>query len=132
MVSEWRASPFTKKFLDIQCSIAINSDSSKPITFYLIWIILTFYKTILCPIFFNGAVLFWEDFKLQAITVIQLLTLLKEHFGTIKNDHGLKALYSAEYANEIVISIITSCNIVKLLMKKRTQINNNSHNLKHI
>ena len=42
---------------------------------------------------------------------------IEKHFGTIKRDHGHKAMYPAQYANEVVNNVITSCQLVKPLLK---------------
>lgn len=47
---------------------------------------------------------------------------LEKHFGTIKKDHGHTAMYPAQYANEIVSSIITSCQVFKPIIKKAKKI----------
>ena len=38
---------------------------------------------------------------------------IEKNFGTIKRDNGQKAMYPAQYANQMVNNVITSCQVVK-------------------
>jgi hypothetical protein len=119
-------SPFTKEFTDTENEVFIQSESSKPDNLLFNLDFITFLQSNFMPYIFIWGGYVFRDLDAVDKYGYQITHLtqgsLEKHFGTIKKDHGHTAMYPAQYANEIVSSIITSCQVVKPIIKKAKKI----------
>jgi hypothetical protein len=107
--------------LEIEQQVKCQPDPSKPNNLLLNLNFIEFLQNNFMPyIFIWGGFVFRElDSKDKYGNQLTHVTQgsIEKHFGTIKRDHGHKAMYPAQYANEVVNHVITSCKAVKSQLK---------------
>lgn len=116
------SSPFTKEFLTIELETKPSTQSNLPDNFLFNIDFIKFLQNNFMPYIFLWAGYVFRGLKTKGKNgeTITHLTQgsIEKHFGTTKIANGHKGLYPAEYAEEAIKGVLSSCQVDKSILKK--------------